>query len=295
MTADNLLHFLQQPEDLRRVSYEELKTLALEYPYCPHVHQLLLYKSRMVQHKDYAQDLARAAAQSLDRAMLRQRMLHWEAVLAPAAEVLELMPAAELEARLSQAKIPLEPPAVEVPATAVSPAAEANPPSFQEGPEVLAQAAPFSTEDAPAPPPSNAEVWSSLPEDAPAPPLSNAEEWPPAPEALPAPMAKTAFRTWNRLHAPLPPLSEPATASFAPPPAATTTPATDDYSLPDLRKLAEQSVELKTDVVSESLAALLVRQGHIQSAIHMYERLCLLFPQKSAYFAAQIENLKKTS
>lgn len=295
MTADNLLHFLQQPEDLRRVSYEELKTLALEYPYCPHVHQLLLYKSRMVQHKDYAQDLARTAAQSVDRAMLRQRMLHWEAVLAPAAEVLELIPAAELEARLSQAKTPIEPPAVEIPAAAAQAATEANQPAFQEARNTLEDAAPSLAPDTPAPPPSNAEAWRPSPEDIPAPPPSNAEEWPSALEAPPAPMAKAAFRTWNRLQAPPPAFSELGAASSIPPPPAASTPPADDYSLPDLRKMAEQSVESKADVASESLAALLARQGHIQSAIHMYERLCLLFPQKSAYFAAQIENLKKTS
>ncbi len=275
MTADNLLHFLQQPEDLRGVSYEELKTLALEYPYCPHVHQLLLYKSRMMQHKDYAQDLARAAAQSVDRIALRQRMLHWEAMLAAATEVLELIPAAELEARLSQAKAPLEPSVTEIPAAAAQVALEANPASSQKEGEALEDAV------------------SSLSINTPQP--SNAEEWPTAPEAPPSPMAKAAFRTWNRLHALLPAFPEPATASPAAPPSAGLTLPSDNYPLPDLRKMAEQSVETKADIASESLAALLARQGHIQSAIHMYERLCLLFPQKSAYFAAQIENLKKTS
>jgi len=50
--------------------------------------------------------------------------------------------------------------------------------------------------------------------------------------------------------------------------------------------LAEQ------DVISTSLAELLISQGHIEEAIFMYEKLRLKYPEKSHYFAAQIEKLK---
>jgi hypothetical protein len=46
------------------------------------------------------------------------------------------------------------------------------------------------------------------------------------------------------------------------------------------------------DLVSETLAQLCVEQGNRQRAISIYERLCLLIPEKSVYFAAQIEKLK---
>ncbi len=48
------------------------------------------------------------------------------------------------------------------------------------------------------------------------------------------------------------------------------------------------------DLVSASLAELLADQGHFSEAIHMYEKLILKYPEKSAYFAAQIEKLKAT-
>jgi hypothetical protein len=54
-----------------------------------------------------------------------------------------------------------------------------------------------------------------------------------------------------------------------------------------------QSLILQEDIVSESLALLLASQGHTRKAIEMYEKLSLVFPQKSSFFAVQIEKLRK--
>ena len=59
-----------------------------------------------------------------------------------------------------------------------------------------------------------------------------------------------------------------------------------------MKKIADKSLLEVDDVASETLAEILVLQGSYDKAIAMYERLQLLFPEKSSFFAEQIENLK---
>ncbi|GAA5028112.1 hypothetical protein GCM10011506_15320 [Marivirga lumbricoides] len=60
-----------------------------------------------------------------------------------------------------------------------------------------------------------------------------------------------------------------------------------------IEDLSLSSTNLSEDVVSETLAKLMIKQGHNQKAIDIYKKLIWKFPQKKAYFAEQIENLKK--
>lgn len=56
--------------------------------------------------------------------------------------------------------------------------------------------------------------------------------------------------------------------------------------------LSEKSTSLTDDMVSENLASILRKQGKKDKAIDIYKKLIWKFPQKRAYFASLIEELK---
>ena len=58
---------------------------------------------------------------------------------------------------------------------------------------------------------------------------------------------------------------------------------------------AKESLIENEELVTETLAKIYALQGNISKAVRAYEILSLKFPQKSAYFATLIQNLKKQS
>lgn len=65
----------------------------------------------------------------------------------------------------------------------------------------------------------------------------------------------------------------------------------DENMQQSIQEIAGHSVEGK-DVVTEAMAEVWVKQGSKQKAIAIYEKLSLLNPAKSPYFAARIEQIK---
>ena len=58
-----------------------------------------------------------------------------------------------------------------------------------------------------------------------------------------------------------------------------------------IRHFASHSIEDR-DVLTESMAEVLAKQGMYENAIALYHKLSLIYPPKSAYFASRIEQLK---
>jgi hypothetical protein len=59
------------------------------------------------------------------------------------------------------------------------------------------------------------------------------------------------------------------------------------------RDLSEKSTKFGDDLISENLAVILLKQGKKERAIDIYRKLIWKLPQKKAYFAARIEEIKK--
>ncbi len=60
-----------------------------------------------------------------------------------------------------------------------------------------------------------------------------------------------------------------------------------------LADISKPFIEEKGEFVTETLARIYANQGYYSRAIDIYEKLCLKFPEKSSYFASQIEKVKE--
>jgi tetratricopeptide (TPR) repeat protein len=328
MNAESYLELLKQHANLYQLPYEALKTLAMQYPYSQSLQLLFLIKSEMEEHPDRQSQLQKTALYAPDRRKLRRLMkeltekqpLNGENFHLKE-EFLELKDLSAVAADLEKIALQIDTPAVVPPAAlTVEPLTppktiEPSAPVVKEEPvlefpKVLPSVAP------PVPPPVPEPIVEQTPPlppvEAPiAPPLAKSETAEnnqalsevlvtPPPTPVFKPLPKSAFSSWAKQTQPEP--LKPDAPKWL-----------DMRQLDEAREriktkqdnnhglasseaevieFAQQSIQMKNTYVSETLAELLFNQEKYTKALAVYERLILLFPEKSARFAAKIDLIK---
>lgn len=320
MNAESFAEYLKNPSKLYQVNYQELKSLALQYPYCQNLHWLLLQKSKMDGHKDADSNLEKTATLSMDRKMLYRKMkalgtthqvdTNYQVV----DEVLELPNLTQLRRPEPVLRAANSFESLEQKVTTAQPI-ENIPTKLNNREDDIFDISKLQVPPKPL----------DLPEIAPDPMpiLPEAIEVPQPNEPLP-PLATTPALEIPNPVDPEPILldDEPQSAGFTPqgttsiewdftskqealstararhyqPPVLQFKPAAQLVKSKEekMAEIAAESVMEKEELGSETLAILLAKQGHTEKAIRMYEQLILKFPEKSYKFAAQIQKLKQS-
>ncbi len=380
MNAENFYEYIREPARLHQISYQELKSLVLQYPYAQNLRYLLLQKSLLEGHTEFDKNLNAAAALSPDRKHLylqlkelRQLEIQ-EDPFTLEEEFLELRDLESFEEPLQEVALSIEPQSSEQnqQATASTPTVENL--DFSAEPErtKTTELPPLENqnevprvdikeiEESPTPPPRVSPIetpielmpmqetnlpptpssWSppqrlfdllfgfghllhrfSLEqiESTLTPPFHTpAQKFvvkdapvkiPAIPEpavnrttemtietnqSTPAPAPKSSFSSWiKQFQSPQTNLRLDSIMESSRPKPTRVKKKKQEKKVNRAEALAQRSLRENHDLASETLAMILEKQGHHEKAIRMYERLRLIFPEKSGFFAEKIKNLKK--
>lgn len=153
MNRENFSEFLEEPSKLYQLSYQELKSLVLQHPYCANLHLLLLQKSQLDGNTEFSKNLEKAAAHTFDRRFLYELIksqkhlsVSREDFIAFEEEILELQDINSLEEKVQ--KIPLvaneNDTATILSRETIPPTSTSNPSKWEENDDVLEETFDFT-------------------------------------------------------------------------------------------------------------------------------------------------------
>ncbi len=297
MESIEFLSYIDNP--VAAQSLQPFEEVQKEYPYCQTAQLLYALYLYAEEHPQYAVQLKRASAYAVDRRQLkrlidRYRITHPKPAITP------------------KIATPVKPVA---PAKSVEPS-KLPPPSLSS-PRQHRATSPLSSSQPPSPPPS----VSHQPRVAFKPVIPGSEE-PRGGESLREKLLEIVHRRLNEIaeehgvdtdtyensNAKLPLMEIPGkrrvTFAVESPDLLSKEELIEKFIREEPRISSPRKVFLKPthpstrdsqeedEIVSETLAILYHKQGNTKKSIRVYEKLCLLFPEKSSYFAARIEALK---
>ncbi len=288
MNSHDFQQLLEHPRALYDLPLASLQQLAMDYPYSQNLRLLLLLKSHMDGHPDESDYLNRCAAAAFDRAFiydLLQDTDRYKPISKEDTEVLELRTLEDIA--LPEAALPASTTAPPTSPTERSLSYDDlfPVPDEEEQTEVVIPQVALPTN------PSTvvSDNWVALattflevlPEFSPSPGAESVDV-----SASLAPEPVTRFTNSKRsesrssLKDRLRSIRRIQAGKMA-------------VEQEEVRKIARRSLVAQEAVASETLAALLVRQGQYKNAIKMYQRLELLYPEKKTIFAGLIKELKE--
>jgi hypothetical protein len=272
MNRENFITLLRDPAKMNRISIEEVRNLSERYPYCSSIQVLLAYGLFVENDLDFTLQLKRAAACIPSRKRLRQLFLeHQEPEkpeFEPIADVVvpvetpEPVPAILEEKRMTAG--------AEMPEEVTPPDEKKKEPRMELLELVHRRLAEIESTRV------NFVDEVSGHEEIPEAPVMESLVIPGKPDeektrpGEPEDNHMTKDEILERFIREEPRISAPKTTFFSP------------------SEVAVQSSIDGEEIVSETLAKLYHEQGNNAKAIKIYEKLSLLFPEKSSYFADQI-------
>ncbi|MEM8525449.1 MAG: hypothetical protein AAGG68_12485 [Bacteroidota bacterium] len=301
MNAENFSQYIENPSLLYQMNYEELRQLILQYPYNSNLRYLLAKKSQQEDHRDFNRNLKAAAINSPDRKQL-YKILHGEQLLAEEEleERLELKSLQELELEVEETvAFKTETPSLDAEmqfdlsnetlhTKDISVGSLDDTLTFlgveetEEVEDYDATTIPDQIVDSQ----ENEQLASVADIDF---QIEIAEENPI--EVMVESDESDEEKTEEIFTSALAPLSRREFQSRI-----------TRYQKPNLymettpsssaAQIADQSMEDADDLVTETLADVLTHQQQFEKAIEVYERLSLLFPEKSDFFASRIADIR---